>query len=156
MEPHWMSPTPPTQYLVNPRTARLFISLVTVSDEGYAVLVHTEQPTGKCQQWNRNPDCVGYSRRCVCVCVCCVCVCVCVCCVCVCVCVCVCCSHLVRHCVSCCAGSPSNPDYLAGPARDTSNIEVLQGTNLTVKCTADSVHPSVHAVPLDLSQYDRS
>ena len=133
------------KYLVNPRTARLFISLVTVSDEGYAVLVHTEQPTGKCQQWNGNPDCVGHSRRCVCVCVC----------VFVCVCVCVLFALSETLCFMLCRES-SNPDYLAGPARDTSNIEVLQGTNLTVECTADTVHPSVHAVPLDLSQWDRS
>ena len=49
----------------------------------------------------------------------------------------------VRHCVSFCAGSPSNPGYLAGPARDTSNIEILQGTNLTVECVADTFNPSV-------------
>ena len=58
-------------------------------------------------------------------------------------CVCVCCSHSVRRCVSCCAGSPRNPGYLAGPARDTSNIEVLQGTNLTVEYVADTFNPSV-------------
>ena len=62
---------------------------------------------------------------------------------CVCVCVCVCCSHSVRRCVSCCAGSPSNPGYFAGPARDTSYIAVLQGTNLTVGCVADASNPSV-------------
>ena len=62
---------------------------------------------------------------------------------CVCVCVHVCCSHSVRRGVSCCAGSPSNPGYFAGPARDTSYIEVLEGTNLTVECVADTFNPSV-------------
>ena len=49
----------------------------------------------------------------------------------------------VRRCVSFCAGSPSNPGYLAEPARDTDNIEILQGTNLTVECVADTFNPSV-------------
>ena len=49
----------------------------------------------------------------------------------------------MRCCVTFCAGSPSNPGYLAGPARDTTNIEILQGTNLTVECVADTFNPSV-------------
>ena len=65
-----------------------------------------------------------------------------------CVCVCVVHIHELECCnsetlCSFCAGSPSNPGYLAGPARDTSNIEILQGTNLTVECVADTFNPSV-------------
>jgi len=57
--------------------------------------------------------------------------------------------HYIEHhdswtcCVSCCVGIPDKPDYLAGPGWDTGTIEVLEGTNLTVECVADTVNPSV-------------
>ena len=45
--------------------------------------------------------------------------------------------------VSCCVGNPEKTDYLAGPGQDTGTIEVLQGTNLTVECVADTFNPNV-------------
>ena len=37
-----------------------------------------------------------------------------------------------------CIGMPPNPGYLAGPEWDTSNIEALAGTTLTVECVANT------------------
>ena len=50
--------------------------------------------------------------------------------------------------VRCCVihihiGMPPNPGYLAAPERDTSNIEVLAGTTLTVECVAETFTPNV-------------
>ena len=40
--------------------------------------------------------------------------------------------------VSCSVDIPSKPGYLAKPGRDTEPIEVLEGTELTVECVANT------------------
>ena len=114
-----------SKYHVNPRTARLFISVVTQSDEGeYSCTLSNIE--GSVNSGAGTLTVMDMPSG-----------------VCVCVCVCEymyvlelkCCE---THAVSCCAGNPEKPGYLAEPGRDTGRIEVLEGTELIVECVANT------------------